>query len=255
MTRNTQRDPIGFMDSGMGGLSVVRYARTVLPNEDFVFFGDNANAPYGVRPKEEVVELALAVARKLMAKNIKALVIACNTATMLTLEVMKEQLPIPVIGIQPAVEEAYQLRKQGDVLVMATPNTIGSESYKKIAANFPQHVISLPCPGLMEFVERNQLSGEELHQKFSSLLTGIDTNNVDVVVHGCTHYPFLEKSLAPFFSKDVSMMDGSRKTLRELIEALKEKDLLNQSDTPGKTTLLTSGSNGTIELMQQLLEA
>lgn len=251
----SQNSPIGFMDSGVGGLSVMRYARTVLPNENFVFYGDNANAPYGVRPKEEVVALSLAVAKKLMNEKIKALVIACNTATTMALDELKRQLPIPVVGICPAVEEACGLRKEGKVLVMATPSTIASDTYAKLAAPFSHHVHSLPCPGLMEFTERNQLSGDELHQKLASLLSEVDTKNIDVVVHGCTHYPFLEKETATFFSENVIMIDGSRKTLNELVDILKEKDLLNKGNQPGTTTFFTSGDENTIQLMKQLFEA
>ena len=124
--------PIGFLDSGVGGVSVLNAARKALPNEDFILYGDSANAPYGTKSEEQVIDLVRNAAHILMQQGIKALVIACNTATGIALETMQKELPIPVVGILPAIRPAQKLRKEGDILVMGTPNTVKTAAVKKL---------------------------------------------------------------------------------------------------------------------------
>ncbi|MDD4105278.1 MAG: glutamate racemase [Eubacteriales bacterium] len=244
--------PIGFLDSGVGGLSVLNAARRVLPHEDFIMFGDSANAPYGTRPEHEVILLARRAARRLLDEGIKALVIACNTATGYAGETLKKELNIPVIGILPAVKAGQAMRTQGEILVMATPGTCQSAPFMQSLETDGDNVVPLPCPGLMEFVERGELGSEKLNTFLENLLAPYRERDIDVVALGCTHYPFLEKALRPFFP-NAKMIDASDLTVQNLILALKEHDLLNDSPTKGTTRLMTSAGDDTLKVMRSLL--
>ena len=149
--------PIAFFDSGVGGISVLRHAVKLLPNEDFLFFGDSANAPYGTRPKQEILELTLSHAARFHARGIKALVIACNTATSAAIsELRRIYTDIPVIGIEPALKPAALMSPHPTVLVMATPGTVNGNKFHDLLGHYSgkADVIPLGCPGLMEFVKR-----------------------------------------------------------------------------------------------------
>lgn len=244
--------PIGFLDSGVGGVSVLNAIRRAMPHEDFILYGDSANAPYGTKPEEVVQRLVLNAARRLMSEGIKALVIACNTATGIAGQMLKELLPIPVVGILPAVEPAQQLRRKGEILVMATPNTIRSSAMQNLLALHGENVIPLGCPGLMEFVERGELDGPALHDHLEGLLSPYLEREIDVVALGCTHFPFLKTAIARFFPADTAFIDGSARTLQDLMAALWEKDLLTAKKEPGTTAFRTSGGQETLRLMEML---
>ncbi len=245
--------PIGFFDSGLGGLSILRTARKLLPHENICYYGDSGNAPYGVREHEDLLRLSRAGAAFLMARGIKALVIACNTATGHALEALKAELPIPVFGVQPALEAAQKLRKGGRILAIATPATFKTERYRQSAAKHGEGLITLPCPGLMEFVERLELSGPRLHAFLADLFAPYLDEKIDVVVLGCTHYPFLWEAIRPFFPDAVAIDDGPRVS-EELRAALEARHLLNDSREPGKVALYSSGGDEAVKLMRQLLE-
>lgn len=246
--------PIGFFDSGMGGLSVLREARKALPREDYIYFGDSKNAPYGVREPADILSLTRAAAQRLLVEGIKALVIACNTATGVSLEALRQELPIPVLGIQPALEAAQALRRDGAILALATPATFKTPRYQALYAAHGDHVIDLPAPSLMEFVEREELSGDKLHAFLRTLLAPHIHENIDVVVLGCTHYPFLKASIAPFFP-DAAMIDDSPRVTKELEEMLSQCGLLNQKSEEGLVCLLSSGGEETVRRMERLFRS
>ena len=243
---------IGFFDSGMGGLSVLREAREVLTHEDYIYFGDSKNAPYGVREPADILSLTRAAAQRLLEEGIKALVIACNTATGVSLETLRQELPIPVLGIQPALEAAQALRRDGSILALATPATFKTLRYQSLYAAHGDHVIDLPAPGLMEFVEREELSGEGLRDFLAALFAPYLNQKIDVVVLGCTHYPFLKKAIAPFFP-EAAMIDDSPRVCRELKEILDERALLNPRAGQGSVRLLSSGGEEAVKRMERLL--
>ena len=158
--------PIGVFDSGVGGISVLKELVALMPNENYIFYGDSKNAPYGTKTLKEVQDLTCADAEYLLEQNVKALVVACNTATSAAIRILRKkyQDQMPVIGIEPALKPAASVKKNPRVIVMATPMTIREEKFQKLLKQFtsrPQ-VISLPCPGLVEFVERNRSSYSEL---------------------------------------------------------------------------------------------
>ena len=233
--------PIGVFDSGMGGISVLKAVTALLPGEDFIFFGDSKNAPYGTRSVEEVRRLTLAGTQYLYQKGIKALVIACNTATSAAIGLLREHFSgMPVIGIEPAVKPAAALGGHPRVLVMATPRTVEGEKFKQLVSRFQDQAefIPLGCPGLVEFVEAGKTEGPEVEAYLEELLGPVcKEGRPDAVVLGCTHYPFLKKSLSRVLGRDVRLLDGSDGTARELRRRLKEENLLKDKAGGGTVSL------------------
>ena len=178
--------PIGVFDSGVGGISVLRELVALMPNENFIFYGDSKNAPYGTKTLEEVRKLTLADAEYLRSRNVKALVVACNTATSAAIHILREkyQKEIPVIGIEPALKPAVSVKENSRVLVMATPMTLREKKFHNLMQKFQDQaeIISLPCPGLVEFVERGELSGEALEHFLKNLFAPYQKRKVDAVL-------------------------------------------------------------------------
>ena len=238
-----QNRPIGVFDSGLGGISVLRACTALLPREDFLFFGDSANAPYGEKPLETVRTLTLQAVDKLTELGVKAVVVACNTATSAAITLLREKHPdLPIIGIEPAVKPAAQAQDSSSVLVMATPLTIQEDKYQKLAAAFcdQANVISLPCKGLAELVERGQLEGEVIDDYLQNLFLPFRHCSVEYIVLGCTHYPFVRSAIRKNFGRPVEIIDGSDGTARQLKRQLEAAGLLAARETPGQVTFLNS---------------
>ena len=234
MSKKTQ--PIAVFDSGVGGISVLRELRKILPNEDYIYYGDSINAPYGMKTKEEVCELTIRAAEYLFAQGAKGLVVACNTATSAAVRTLREMYPdVPLVGIEPAVKPAATRKPNCRVLVMATPMTIREEKFQKLMARYEDmaEIIPLPCPGLMDFVERGDLESEDFRRYLEELLFVHRIHPVDSVVLGCTHYPFARKLIQEILGPDVEVYDGGEGTAREMRRRLAEADLLNDSENPG----------------------
>ena len=253
--------PIGFMDSGLGGLSVLRSALKVMPSEDYIYYGDSAHAPYGTKPQEEIRRLTFAVVEKLLNLGIKGLAVACNTATSAAVKSLRQTYPdLPIVGIEPAIKPAWKHNHGGSVLVMATPMTIAQAKYHKLLDAYKQDVdiISIPCEGLMEFVEAGELSGNHLTEYFDSHL-GNYLDHAETIVLGCTHYPFLKPQLAAYLEtkvkdRKIALIDGGIGTARELKRRLNEKGLLREEAGRGRVRILNSSSDpAKIELSERLL--
>lgn len=207
--------PIGVFDSGLGGISVLRACVRLLPQENFLFFGDSANAPYGEKSLDQVRALTLSAVDRLLEQGVKGIVVACNTATSAAIGLLRQLHPgLPIIGIEPAVKPAALAAGSSSVIVMATPLTIREDKYQKLAAAFCGHanVISLPCKGLAEMVERGIFDGPVLDAYLQDLLLPFRYCNIDYIVLGCTHYPFVRKAIARNFGRPVSIIDGSEGT-------------------------------------------
>ena len=229
--------PVGVFDSGVGGISVLKEMVALLPEEDFVFFGDSANAPYGTKSIRQVQELTLAGVERLNAwpgedgKGVKAVVIACNTATSAAIGLLREKYTqMPVIGIEPAIKPALHLKEDPRVVVLATPATVKGEKFRLLMTSLggEGEVIPIGCPGLMEFVEQGILEGEEVDALLEELLAPVTGGStpVDAIVLGCTHYPFLKKEIAKIAGTGTVILDGSAGTARQLRRRLKEEGLL-----------------------------
>ena len=241
--RERQEAPICVFDSGLGGISVLRACADLLPREDFLYFGDSANAPYGERSLEEVRALSMAAADRLLKQGVKALVVACNTATSSAIVLLRQTHPeLPIIGIEPAVKPAAQGGSGSAVLVMATPLTIREDKYQKLAASFCDlaDVISLPCPGLAERIEQGHFEDETLDAYLQGLFRPYRDRDVEYIVLGCTHYPFIRRAIAKNFGRPVTIIDGSQGTARQLRRQLQARGWLTQRTRPGTVTFQNS---------------
>ncbi len=251
--------PIGFMDSGLGGLSVLRAAVKVMPQEDFIYYGDSAHAPYGTKPQEEIKKLTFDVVEQLLEQGIKGLAVACNTATSAAVRALRMEYPnLPIVGIEPAIKPAVSNYKGGRILVMATPMTIKQPKYHKLLDKYSDkaEIVSVACPGLMEFVEQGNLDGDELDTYFEEHLNPYLTDDTETIVLGCTHYPFLKHHIMRFLGdKKISLIDGSLGTANELRRRLNEQNLLKDENGEGTVTIYNStGRQEMIDLSYKLLQ-
>ncbi len=239
--------PIGFMDSGVGGISVLREAVRVLPGEDFVYFGDSANAPYGTKSPSEIKELTFRAVDRLMEYQIKALVVACNTATSAAIKDLRLKYPkMPIIGIEPAVKPAVVCSRGGRIIVMATPMTIIQPKFRELVNIYENEadIVPLACEGLMEFVEEGVSDKERLMEYFDETLGPVLSDDTESIVLGCTHYPFLIKELREYLGdRPIMLIDGSKGTSSQLKQRLADCDLLRDDDHKGEVTMLNSSED------------
>ena len=232
---------IGVFDSGVGGVSVLQHLVRELPGEDFRFFGDSANAPYGTKTAEEVYRLSAAIADRMVADGAKALVIACNTATSAAAEQLRADRPeLPIVGVEPALKPAVLASGAGKVLVMATEVTLALDKFQRLAQRWAQgvEIETVACTGLVEFVERGELAGPRLEALLEDLV-GCYRGEVDRVVLGCTHYPFVREAIAQVLG-DVRFFDGGEGTARQLRRLLEQGDLLRDERRAGTVAFSSS---------------
>ncbi|MDO5521956.1 MAG: glutamate racemase [bacterium] len=249
---------IAVFDSGVGGISVLRELVKLMPNENFIYYGDSAHAPYGTKSIEEVYQLSIHNIEKLAQQGIKAVVIACNTVTSVAIDDLRDKYrKMPIIGVEPALKPAVLHKKDGRVLVMATPITIHEHKFSKLMDTYQRmaEVIPLPCGGLADLVEAGKVEGEEVEDYLGNLLAPYVSPKLDAIVLGCTHYPFAKEAIAKVVGYDVEFFDGGVGTAKETERRLKESGLLNPSKEKGKVTMLNSlNDERMIELSYYLLE-
>ena len=255
------RRPIAVIDSGLGGISVLAHLLAQLPNEDFVYFGDNANAPYGSKKTDEVLSLTLDNIKMLEEKYfVKAVVIACNTATGAAASKCREIYPhMPIIGIEPAIKPAVTLsgKEAPSVLVMATPLTLSQEKFVNLAEKYNPNanLIPLPCPGLSQVIEDG---GDEkaLDEMLTGLFADVKTEEIDAVVLGCTHYPLLRSRIKEYVAENIAkhfpkanIYDGGLGTALQTKRRLSENGLLESSGEIGRLTIINSAENPNFETL------
>ncbi len=223
--------PIGIFDSGVGGLTVGRAILDQLPNESTIYIGDTARGPYGPRPLAEVREFALETLDFLVEQGVKALVIACNTASAAMLRDARERYKVPVIEvIQPAVRRAVAATRTGHIGVIGTRATIDSKAYLDAFAAAPQlQITSIACPLFVEFVERGETSGAEITKIARDYLAPVMEAKVDTLVLGCTHYPLLTGVISYVMGEGVTLVSSAEETAKDLYRTLVENDLLRDA--------------------------
>ncbi len=245
-------DLIGFFDSGLGGISVLHEARRVMPNENYLFFGDNKNTPYGPRPLEEIRALSEAGIGRLLDRGVKAVVIACNTVTSAYGEIVRAEHPeLPIIGMEPALKPAHFARHGGKVIVLATDATLRLEKFKRLMARYGDDAIPVVGRGLVELVESGKADTPEAEQAVRALLSPYTDRQIDAVVLGCTHYPYLRDHIQKLFP-DAKLFDGRDGTVQRLKSQL-EAYHLRSDDTPGTVEYQTSAGPEAIRMMKQLM--
>ena len=231
-----------MFDSGLGGISVLRELRRLMPNEHYLYFGDSANAPYGTRKLEEVRALTLQNIGMLYDRGVKAAVIACNTATSAAVAALRERFrDIPIIGMEPALKPAALAHPGGTVLVLATPLTLREEKFSSLMEHYQGgvRIVPLACPELVEFVERGELDSEPLMRFLHARLDPY-RSAADAAVLGCTHFPFLRAAIRRVLGEQVALYDGGQGTARQTQRQLRQLDLLDHSVAEGTVTLENS---------------
>ncbi|MBR4081029.1 MAG: glutamate racemase [Clostridia bacterium] len=246
-----RNSPVGVFDSGVGGVSVLGQLVRMLPRERFIYMGDTAHAPYGTKPPEEVLGYVRGVMDDLIARDVKAVVIACNTATSVAAATLRAEMTLPIIGMEPALKPAAMVRRKGLILVLATPMTLCLPKFDALMARYGEGAVRLPCPGLMELVEREAFDEAEVYLR--EHLAAFDLNEVDAIVLGCTHYVFLRPVLQRILPPHVQVMDGNEGTARQLGRVLQQHGL-QRLEGEGGVELHTSGDETVyIPQMQRLL--
>lgn len=249
---------IAVFDSGIGGVSVLKELIACMPQERYLYFGDSANAPYGSRTTQQVRELTLAAAEMLYARGIKALVVACNTATAAAIDDLRERYPdIVVIGIEPALKMAVDRFPTGRVGIMATQVTLREEKLGQLMDRFPQvQVEKIPAPGLVELVEQGKAKSAECEAFLREILMPYQ-GKLDALVLGCTHYPFVRWAVQKVLGDEVTILDGGQGTARQTKRCLEDKGWLRQGEgalqmenSSGKRALLELG----MDLLQESFE-
>ena len=226
---NTNNAPIGIFDSGVGGLTVARAIIDQLPGESILYIGDTARGPYGPKSLAQVRSYALEIMDELVNAGVKAIVIACNTASAAMLRDARERYGIPVIEvIQPAVRRAVSATRSGKVGVIGTVATIESKAYLDAFAAAPQlQITAKACPLFVEFVESGKTSGDEITKIAQDYLKSMQEADIDTLVLGCTHYPLLTGVISYVMGNDVTLVSSAEETAKDLYRTLVENNLLN----------------------------
>jgi glutamate racemase len=224
---------VGIFDSGIGGLSVMREICRLMPDEDLCYVADSAWMPYGEKPAELVRDRSLKIARFLVEQqHCKAIVIACNTATGLAVDLLRETLDVPVIAIEPAIKPASERTTSGVIGVMATPGTLAGEKFGLLRGRFSadKQIISQPCPGLAREIEKGKPHSIRLRKLLSRFIRPFHDEGADVIVLGCTHYPLVKSLIEEIAGKNVLIIDSGEAVARQLQRKLEEAGLRSTSD-------------------------
>lgn len=239
--------PIGIFDSGVGGLSVVREARKLLPNENFIYYSDSKYAPYGVKDVDFVRKRVDYIAALLFDLGIKALVVACNTATSLSCHLLREQYDIPVIGMEPALKVAVDEGKK-KIAVLATNTTLREQKFEKLMNRMALSsvIYKFPAPSLVAEIEGKSYTKESIYAALDEAFTGRDKNEMDAVVLGCTHFVLVRDHVQDYF-RPLPLFDGNYGTIQNLKRILNEKGLLNEKQVEMETETL-EGLPGVVHL-------
>ncbi len=250
--------PIGMFDSGFGGLTVARALIDLLPGEDLVYLGDTARYPYGPRPLDEVARYAHQIAEELVERRgVKLLVVACNTAAAAALVSLRDRFDVPVIGvIEPGVRALVEASESGRVAVIGTVGTIASGAYQEAVASAADdlELVALACPGFVEFVERGEFDSEQVHVLAQRLLEPAIEAKVDALLLGCTHYPYLARTLGDVMGRDVVLVSSADETAFEVRRVMLRDGLARDRRTGGSATFVTTGDvNWFEELGRRLL--
>lgn len=248
---------IAFFDSGLGGLTVLSEAMKELPQEDFLFYADTLHVPYGTKAKEDVKSYIHHAMETIMKEEVKAIVVACNTATSMAISDLRKAYPIPVIGMEPAVKPAVEISRSSGkrILVLATPLTLKESKYRDLVRRVDSmHIVdSLPLPELVEHCEALNFDQKVMNAYFSKQFESFDMNEYGTIVLGCTHYPFYKRILSDLLPDHIRIIDGSKGTVNRLIQVLSDRDLLSSRGSQDVKLFNSSRSTEYTEKMEKAL--
>lgn len=247
---------IGVFDSGIGGISVLREIRRQMPQESVFYFGDQGHIPYGPRPMEQIRDFSEEITRFLLAKNAKIIVVACNTASAAALKYLREKFPdAPFVGMEPAVKPAAENTHTGRVGVLATPTTFQGALYTSVVERFAHGVelFQSTCPGLVQQIEKGNLKGSETRRILEDALIPMLQKNIDTVVLGCTHYPFVIPLIKEIVGDQIRVIDPAPSVAKQTARLLEARGLKNSSASNGDMEFFTSGESEALQSMLPIL--
>lgn len=247
--------PIGVFDSGVGGLSVLRAIRAELPGEELLYFADTAHVPYGSKPDAYIQARAVAISEFLVGRGVKAIVVACNTATAAAAPLLRERYAVPVVAVEPAVKPAAAYTRSGIIGVLATAGTLRSTRFsgliRRVAAD--RRVVTQACPGLVEQVEAGELASLKTRRLVARYLEPLLAAGADAIVLGCTHYPLLRPLIEELAGPAVAVIDSGHAVARFLCHRLADAGLANGAAAAGGERFFTSGPRTAFERSLALL--
>lgn len=233
---------IGVFDSGVGGISVLQHIQALLPHEQLIYVADSQYAPYGNKTPDEITKRCFALAEFLIKKNVKALVVACNTATAAAIDEMREHFTLPIIGMEPAVKPAAAASKNGIVGVLATTGTLKSAQFAALLESYGRNVkvVTQACVGLVECVERGELHTEKTKALIRQYCAPLLAEGADTIVLGCTHYPFMREVIKAEVGDHITLIDTGAAVAKQLKHQLEECHLLGDVNQQGSVQFFTN---------------
>jgi len=242
---------IGIFDSGIGGITVLKEIRNQLPEHNFIYIADSAFTPYGEKTTEQIIERSVLITQKLIEQGCSIIVVACNTATALAVDHLREKFSVPIVAMEPAVKPGVKKSAKKKVGILATSMTLASRRYMDLLERFATdtEVIEQPCPGLVEQVEAMAIETEKTGQLLYQYINPLVQKGIDTIVLGCTHYPFLKQKIIEITGEDIEIID----TAKAVTEELKRK--IESSGMPDKTgsanSFMTTGDSGVYQTQLQ----
>jgi glutamate racemase len=238
----SQNNPIGVIDSGVGGISVLKCIRARLPHENLIYVADSKFAPYGEKSNEEITHRVLTVFNFLNKQEVKSVVVACNTATASSIQVVRDKFYYPIIGMEPAVKPASLMSKNKVVGILATSGTLLSAKFSALLEHHANdiHFITQPCFGLVELVEQGDLESSILTTLLKKYIDPLLKENIDTLVLGCTHYSFIKPAIQKLMPEHIKIVETGEAVANYLKHVLEEKHLLNQNNVLGTTDFWTN---------------
>ncbi len=240
---NQNNQAIGVFDSGVGGISVLKHLTQVLPNEHYIYVADSLNAPYGNKSAEFICARSLAISQFLLQQPVKAIVLACNTATAAAATMLREHYPeIPIIAMEPAIKPAVAVTKSGVIGVMATSGTLQSAQFAALLESYGQstQVVTQACQGLVECIEQGALEELATAKLIQHYLEPLLQAGADTIVLGCTHYPFLKKQIQALAGETIHLIDTGQAVAKQLQHRLQQADLLSTMSHHGKVSFYSN---------------
>jgi glutamate racemase len=247
--------PIGFFDSGVGGLSVMKEVRRLLPAENLVYFADSAYCPYGAKPIEFIRNRAYAICDFMIGLEVKLIVIASNTTSIASLDAVREKYSVPVIGVEPAVKPAASATSNGRIGVIATGVTLAGERFDSLVKRFGDglEIFTQPCPGLVEVVESGRWDNKETEELVGGYLDKLLAREVDTIILGCTHYPFLRHVVEKLAGSGIKVIDSGEAVARQVARVLEKSSLAADGKSDGDESFFTSGDPEKVRPVIRLL--
>lgn len=238
--------PIGVFDSGVGGLSVLREIHQLLPHEDLIYVADSNHAPYGDKPKDFILQRSTAIIEFFLSHKVKAIVVACNTATAAAVKELREIYHLPMVAMEPAVKPATEQTQTGIIGVLATSRTINSNNFQVLFSRFADRAQIIPqaCPGLVDQVEQGDLDSAATRALVSQYVQPLLAQNADILVLGCTHYPFLKPIIQEIAGTGVRVIDSGAAIAKRLHHLLHHHSLLGDTQQTGSVRFYSSAENG-----------